>query len=100
MRVSSAAGEAGRRACAPNEVERVAKELQGELASGASVPRAKGLVRRAATDIAQKTLYKTVAISPDAHSLPLRIAAMTRGLRRPCITATTHKPFSCGVKSI
>ena len=27
------------------------------------------------------------------YSLPLRIAAMMRGLRRPCITATTHKGF-------
>jgi hypothetical protein len=26
------------------------------------------------------------------YSLPMRIAAITRGLRRPCITATTHRP--------
>ncbi len=30
------------------------------------------------------------------YSLPLRIAAMTRGLRCPCITATTHNGFSSG----
>ena len=29
-------------------------------------------------------------------SLSLRIAAMTRGLRRPCITATTQRGFSSG----
>ena len=31
------------------------------------------------------------------YFLPLRIAAITRGLRRPCITATTHKGFSSAV---
>jgi hypothetical protein len=30
------------------------------------------------------------------YSLPLRIAAMTRGLRCPCMTATTHNGFFSG----
>jgi len=30
------------------------------------------------------------------YSLPLRIAAITRGLRRPCMPATIHKGFSSG----
>ena len=30
------------------------------------------------------------------HSLPRKIAAITRGLRRPCNTATTHNGFSSG----
>ena len=30
------------------------------------------------------------------YSLPLRIAAITRGLRRPCMTAMTHNGFSSG----
>ena len=30
------------------------------------------------------------------YSLSLRIAAMMRGLRRPCIIATIHKGFSSG----
>lgn len=35
-------------------------------------------------------------ISVGDYSLPLRIAAIRRGLRRPCITAITHKGFSSG----
>jgi|SRR5271166_1199666 len=32
----------------------------------------------------------------DCYSLPRRIAAMTRGLRLPCITATTHNGLASG----
>jgi hypothetical protein len=34
------------------------------------------------------------------YSLPLRIAAIRRGLRRPCITATTHSGVSSGAQAI
>ena len=34
--------------------------------------------------------------SPQAYSLPLRIAAMTRGLRLPCSTAISSSGLSSG----
>ncbi len=42
------------------------------------------------------TTYTKLGAGLGVYSLLLKIAAMTRGLRRPCITATTHNGFSSG----
>ena len=38
----------------------------------------------------------TAGASSGAYSLPRKIAAIMRGLRRPCNTAITHNGFSSG----
>ena len=47
--------------------------------------------RRATLALRQPAIFGT-----RRYSLPLRIAAIKRGLRRPCITATTHNGFLSG----
>lgn len=43
-----------------------------------------------------KVQRASAALIFEAYSLPLKIAAITRGFRRPCITATTQRGFSSG----
>lgn len=63
------------------------------MSNAAGAQRAAKCARALCADMGQ-------GVTAGFYSRPLRIAAMTRGLRLPCMTARTHSGFSAGAYAI